>query len=132
MISTMKQTIKTLSGILILVLAAGCANTQNKENALVASGFRIITPSTSAQEAKLKALPANKVTMVQNEGKTYYVFPDVANNQAYIGGPQQLQDYKALRAQQNISNENLEAAEMNQDASMDWGGWVGWGGMRLR
>ena len=132
MILTMKQTIKTLSGILILALAAGCASTQSKEDALVASGFRIITPTTPVQEAKLKALPTNKVTMVQNAGKTYYVFPDAAKNQAYIGGATQLQDYKALRAQQNISNENLETAEMNQDTSMGWGGWVGWGGMRLR
>jgi hypothetical protein len=31
-----------------------------------------------------------------------------------------------------LANENLEAAQMNQDASMSWdtwGGWGAWGGM---
>jgi hypothetical protein len=102
--------------------------TQNKENLLIAAGFKVIVPSTTAQQQKLKALPAGKVTLVQKDRKTYYVFPDAANNQAYVGGPQQYQAYKQLRLANKLANENLEAAEMNQDASMDWGTWGGWGG----
>jgi hypothetical protein len=122
-------TLRTLGAVAILAVAVGCASTQNKENALVASGFKIITPSTSAQEARLKALPPNKVAMIQKGGKRYYMFPDVAHNQAYVGGPKQYQAYRALRAQQHIANENLASAEMYQDSSMGWGGWDGWGGM---
>jgi hypothetical protein len=82
---------------------------------------------TAAQEQKLKALPADKVTSVQKSGKTYYVFPDAANNQAYVGGPKQCQAYRQLRLEKKLADEKLEAAEMNLDASMDWGGWGGWG-----
>jgi hypothetical protein len=130
--TTMNQpvtTLKTLGALAILAFAAGCANTQSKENALAASGFKVITPSTSAQEAKLKALPPNKVALIQKGGKPFYVFPDVAHNQAYVGGPKQYQAYRALRAQQRVADENLEAAEMYRDSSMNWGGWGGWGGM---
>src|ERR1700726_5259888 len=72
----------------LLALALGCASTQtkNKENLLIAAGFKVIVPSTAAQQ-QLQALPAGKVTLVQKDGKTYYVFPDAANNQAYVGGP---------------------------------------------
>jgi hypothetical protein len=66
--------------------------------------------------------------LVQKDGKIYYVFPDAANNQAYVGGPEQYQAYKRLRLANKLANENLEAAEMNQDASMNWETWRGWGG----
>ena len=114
----------------LLALAVGCTTTQtrNKENLLVAAGFKVIVPHTAAQQQKLQALPPDHVTLVQKAGKTYYVFPDAANNQAYVGGPTQYQAYKQLRLANKLANENLEAAEINQDASMDWGTWGGWGG----
>ncbi len=114
--------------LLVLVLGCSSTQTQNKENLLIAAGFKVIVPSTAAQQQKLQALPAGKVTLVQKDGKTYYVFPDAANNQAYVGGPTQYQAYKQLRLENKLTNENLEAAEMNQDAAMDWGAWGGWGG----
>jgi hypothetical protein len=118
-----------IGAIALLALAVGCTSTQtqNKENLLIAAGFKVIMPKTAAQQQKLQALPADKVTLVQKAGKTYYVFPDAANNQAYVGGPTQYQAYKQLRLANKLSNENLEAAEMNQDASMNWGTWGGWG-----
>jgi hypothetical protein len=114
----------------LLALAGGCASmeTQSKENLLIAAGFKVIVPSTPAQQQKLQALPADKVTLVQKSGKTYYVFPDTAHNQAYVGGPKQYQAYRQLRLANKLANENLEAAEMNQDTSMNWGAWGGWGG----
>ncbi len=119
-----------IGAVALLILAAGCASTetQSKENLLIAAGFKVIVPSTAAQQQKLQALPPDKVTLVQKEGKNYYVFPDVAHNQAYVGGPKQYQAYRQLRLQNKLANENLEAAEIYQDASMNWGGWGGWGG----
>ena len=119
--------LKTLSAIALLALAVGCASTKSKENALVAAGFQIITPSTPAQAAKLQALPAGKVTITQEKGKTYYVFPDKAHNQAYIGGPKQYQAYQALRTQQQLADEKLEAAELNQESDSGFGAWGGGG-----
>ena len=115
----------------VLLLALGCSSmqTQNKENLLIAAGFKVITPQTAAQQQKLQALPADHTTLVQKGGKSYYVFPDAANNQAYVGGPKQYQAYRQLRLASKLANENLEAAQMNQDASMDWGSWGGWGGL---
>ena len=120
---------KLISAFALLALTVGCAGTQtqSKENLLIAAGFKVIVPRTAAQQQKLQALPADKVTLVQKDGKTYYVFPDAANNQAYVGDPAQYQAYKQLRLANKLANENLEAAEMNQEASMDLGAWGGWG-----
>ena len=121
---------KMISVVSLLILTVGCAttgSTQNKENMLVASGFKVITPKTTAQQQKLQQLPPGHVAMVNRQGRTYYIFPDAAHNQAYVGGPKEYQAYQQLRAANNIANENLETAEMYQDAAMQWGAWGGWG-----
>ena len=93
---------------------------------LVASGFKVITPKTAAQKQKLQNLPPGKVTMIKKGGKTYYVFPDPAQNQAYVGGPSQYQQYQQLRADNRLAKESLETAEMYQDTAMEWSVWGGW------
>ena len=55
------------------------------------------------------------------------MLPDAKNNQAYVGRDAEYQAYQQLRLAQHLSNQNLEAAELNQKASMGWG-WGGWGG----
>jgi len=115
--------------------AVGCATTtQNTENLAVAAGFHPLTPGNAKQEAFLASLPANKVSPATYEGKSFYVLPDIAHNIAYIGGPKQYQAYAALRTDQQLSNENLQAskadlqaAELNEMDSMPWGMWGGWG-----
>ena len=128
----MKQIVsfQMISALALLALTAGCAttqSTQNRESKLVASGFKTVTPKTAVQQQKLQKLPPGKVTMIQKRGKTYYIFPDPAHNVAYVGGPNQYQAYQQLRAENKLARENLETAEMYQDAEMDWGAWGGWG-----
>jgi hypothetical protein len=112
------------------VLLVGCATTQTtqkREDMLVASGFKVITPKTAAQQQKLQNLPPGKVTMIQKGGKTYYIFPDPAHNRAYVGRPREYQAYQQLRATNRLAKENLETAEMYQDSAMQWSLWGGWG-----
>ena len=114
--------------IALLALAVGCATTtQSTENMLVAAGFKVVTPKTAEQSAKLKKLPAGHVAQVHKGGKTYYIFPDAAHNQAYVGGPKQYQAYQQYRLQHQLAQQQLETAEMYQDSMMGWGGWGGWG-----
>ncbi|MEI6070258.1 MAG: hypothetical protein WCS31_00580 [Verrucomicrobiae bacterium] len=128
----MKQTqhaFRFLSALVLLAVAAGCAaELKSKENMAVAAGFQVITPVKPDQVALLPTLPKDKVTRITYHEKTYYVLPDVKKNQAYVGGAKEYQSYKQLRLAKQISNQNLEAAQMNQMASENWGGWGGWGG----
>ena len=123
------NSLRALTAAAFAMLVISCTSTQSTENSLVAAGFKVITPSTSAQTAKLKALPTNKVTLVKRSGKTYYVFPDVPNNRAYVGGPKQYQVYQQNRQAAKIADDYAMAAEMNEEAAeeMNWGAWGGWG-----
>jgi len=119
-----------IGALALLSLAVGCASmqAQSKQNLLIAAGFKTVVPKTAAQQQKLQTLPPDKIAMVQKGGKTYYVFPDAANNRALVGGPKQYQSYQQPRLANKLANENLETAETYQDASMNWGAWGGWGG----
>src|SRR6184192_3507196 len=105
----------------------GCASTQtstqNRESMLVASGFRVITPKTAAQKQKLQNLPPGKVTMINKGKKRYYIFPDPAHDHAYVGGPKEYQAYQQLRTEKKLAREDLQDAEMYQDATMEWSLW---------
>src|SRR5438045_1149540 len=130
----MKQIVsfKMISVAALLALTFGCASTQtstqNRESMLIASGFKVITPKTAAQQQKLQNLPPGKVTMIQKGKKTYYIFPDPVQNKAYVGGPKEYQAYQQLRAANKLAKEDLETAEMYQDAERQWSLWGGWGG----
>jgi len=111
---------------LLFGFATTQTSTQNRESMLVASGFKVITPKTAAQQQKLQNLPPGKVTMIKKGKKTYYIFPDPANNRAYVGRPKDYQAYQQLRATNKLATENMETAEMYQDAEMQWSVWGGW------
>ena len=94
---------------------------------LVAAGFKTITPRTPAQQEKLKQLQTGQVATVQKNGRTYYIVANPPQNVVYVGGPHEYQAYQQMRAQHQLAQENLQTAEMYQDAAMGWGGWGGWG-----
>jgi predicted dienelactone hydrolase len=119
-----------LTALALAALAASCAsNLEDKENVAVAAGFKVITPTKPDQQALLRKLPADKVTKINHGGKTYYVLPDLKNNQAYVGGPKQYQAYQRLRQQQLKNSEELEeAAEAVPGEPLDRMNWDEWGG----
>src|SRR5215211_1568480 len=92
-------TITAVCAAMLVSCASTQTSTQNRESMLVASGFKVITPKTPAQQQKLQNLPPGKVTMIQKGKKTYYIFPDPVQNKAYVGGPKEYQDYQQLRAE---------------------------------
>jgi hypothetical protein len=117
----------------LLTLMAGCATTtttsthDEERSMLVASGFKIVTPKTAAQQHKLQQLETGQVVMIQKEGKTYYIVADPSRNVVYVGGSTEYQAYEHLRAQRHLAQETPETAEMYEDEAMDWGRWGGWG-----
>jgi hypothetical protein len=118
---------KTLSILAILALTAACAtNTKSRENLLTAAGFKTIVASSPQQQQHLKSLPAGKISLVQRKGKPYYVFPDTTHNQLFVGSPSQYKTYQQLRQQNKIATEQLESAELYQEATTQWEMWGPW------
>ena|SRR5436190_19947765 len=114
---------KVLGAILLLALAAGCATTTTTSHTdmLTAAGFRLMAADTPKKQELLATLPKGQLSVVTWKGKTFYVQPADAANQAYVGTPKEYQAYQQLRVAKQISNDNLMAAQMNQDAMTGWG-----------
>jgi hypothetical protein len=116
--------LRTIGGASLLALAVSCATTMRTEHLLSEAGFNIVPATTPELQARLKAIPAYKVTMVQRDGKAYFVYPDVTQNVLYVGQNAQYQRYQQLREQHQVGQAPLNAAEVNAD----WGAWGTWGG----
>jgi len=122
-----------LAILALAALALSCASNNDlldRENAATGAGFKIITPTKPAQLARLRQLPVDKVTQIVVAGKPYYILPDPARNQAYVGGPKQYQAYRQFRQQQSINAKNYQAPPLQVEVvevdDMGWGEWVGW------
>ena len=92
---------------------------------LSAAGFKLVAADTPKKQELLKSLPTGQLSLITYKGKNFYVQPDVPNNRAYVGTPAEYQTYQQLRLAKQMSNDNLMAAQMNQNAMYGWGG--AWG-----
>jgi len=118
----------------VAALAAACATTpanlRTKQNLAISADFKVITPRKPDEQAMLEKLPANQVTRITHEGKTYYVLPDLAHHQAYIGGPKQYLTYQQLSQANEQASEDQADKGIRQQQQMNaanWGSWDGWG-----
>ena len=110
-----------IGAIAFLAMAVGCANPQHTENLLSAAGFRTVIANTPPRQEQLKALPPDKVTLVQRHGKNYYVYAAPANNQIFVGTPSQYQKYQQLRLANNLAQDELQTAQLNSWGPGLWG-----------
>lgn len=105
------------------LVAGGCASTRHDtESMLSAAGFRAMTP-TVQQQSSYAALPPYRLQRHDLTGKLFYAYKDPKAGVVYVGNEGNYQRYQQLAYQQRIVNQELAAAEMNQDAAMNWGLW---------
>ena len=109
------------------ILLAGCASmgSSNTESLLTAAGFRARTPQTPKQQQIYAALPPYKVERATVKGQVFYVYKDEKSGVAYVGREQEYQRYQQLAIQQQIAQNQYMAAEMQQEAALDWYGGFG-------
>jgi hypothetical protein len=117
-----------LLSALVLVLS-GCASLEanNTEQLLSAAGFRSRTPSTPQQQELFAAMPPYKLQRQVVNGKVLYTYADPKKGLVFIGGEAEYQRYNRLGLQQQIAQTNLAAAQLNQDASLNYSAWGPWG-----
>lgn len=123
--------------IAFLVVAGfvGCASydAQSKESLLSAAGFKTRTPSTAKQQAMFNRMTPYKLERRIRNGKVLYAFADKQQNVVYIGGENEYRQYKQLALQKSIAEDQLEAAQINEENALYdeswgpyWGPWNTW------
>lgn len=102
-----------------LAACAGAApSTQQTESLLTAAGFKTVKASTATQLQHLPTLPPGQVTMVTQTGKNWFVYPDLPNNQIYVGTEKEYQAYLKLAGPAGGSDGGMNAQIQKQDTAM--------------
>lgn len=106
------QTMKKITSLFILMavvalvaVTPGCSTTQRTERQLSSAGFKKMPATTAAQQAHLKTLPTDRLTKIEKNGITYYVYPDVANGAFLVGQEAQLKNYQRIRDENQAMNQ---------------------------
>ena len=113
----MKKIINLLNLVAVVALVAvapGCSTTKQTERLLSSAGFKVVPPANSEQQAELKKLPTDRLTKVEKNGKTYYVYPDLGRNAFLVGQDAQLKNYQRIRDENQTMNQtNFSEAQSN-------------------
>ena len=114
-----------MAGALFLTGCAGMGSA-NTTSLLTAAGFRARTPQTPRQQQMYAVLPPYQVQRATVPGKgVFYVYKDEKAGLAYVGREQEYQRYQQLAIQQQIAQNQIMAAEMEQQAALDLYGGFG-------
>jgi hypothetical protein len=124
---------KTLSlgaqATLLVILVAGCAairrdEAKSTESVLAAAGFRMKPADTPERLANLQAMRPRKIVPRAKDGHVVYTYADPTNCRClYVGDEAAYQRFQQLSIQQQLAQENVMAAQMNEEAAMNWGMW---------
>jgi hypothetical protein len=122
MTTTRTNIVLFITAIAAAILLAGCASmgSSNTESLLSAAGFIVRTPQTPKQQQIYAALPPYQVHRATVNGKVFYVYKDEKAGVAYVGREQEYQRYQQLAIQQQIAQNQITAAEMEQQAALNW------------
>jgi hypothetical protein len=121
----MKRLKSLLAIVTLAAVVTSCntmSSTQSTEEMLAASGFKVVPANTPQQVAHLKSLPPGKFSTTTRQGTQYWTYPDVANNQLYVGQEAQYQAYQKILQQKRIAEENLITARDSSEYRV-WGNW---------
>jgi hypothetical protein len=128
----MREWSALLAAAAFLPALAGCAAIQRSEAAeteqvLAAAGFRQVPADTKPRIDALRSMKPRTVSTVVRNGRTWYVYPDPTDCTClYVGNAANYQQYQKLAFEKRIADEQLMAAEANEDAAFDWGVWGPW------
>ena len=75
-------------------VAAAAPAVDDKE--FVGLGFKALVAATPAQQKWVQNLVPGKMRPMQRNGKKFFIYPDAARNQIFVGGPQEYEAYRKV------------------------------------
>ena len=114
---------------LLLGTLAACASMEasearDTEQVLAAAGFKIKLGDTPEQLAHIQSLTQHKLVPHEKDGGVYYVYADATTCKClYWGNEAAYQRYQQLALQRQMADDQRMAAQMNENAAMNWGMW---------
>ncbi|MBS0520045.1 MAG: hypothetical protein JSR90_15230 [Proteobacteria bacterium] len=113
-----------------LALATGLAacnpkaQVAQKEDLLVASGFRFVPVNTPERQAMFKQLPPHKFLKQIKGDKIVYIYPDpTVCGCLYVGNAQAYTNYRKAVFDKRLADEQAMTASDLEAASWNWNPW---------
>jgi hypothetical protein len=106
----------------LTLLLTGCATPKpslHTEELLQSSGFKVVVATTPAEKAQLQTLQPGKLSVVRRDGKTWYVYPDAARQQLYVGSPDQYQNYRQAYQDDQMVRGQVDSVLLHRD-TVEW------------
>ncbi len=101
---------------------AAAATPPVDERELLGLGFKVLVATTTAQQDWVKRMAPGQIRAMQRTGKKYFIYPDAARNQIYVGGPKEYEAYQQLHPDSKLAGQDgaKQASEYRakQDAAM--------------
>jgi hypothetical protein len=122
----------SIAGLALGATLAGCAaidrhEAEQTEQLLSAAGFQMRSADTPAKLADLQRLQQHKLVRHERDGETTYVYADATDCKClYTGNQASYDEFQKLRVQEDVASQEMMAAEMNQQAAMNWEMWGPW------
>ena len=119
----------TLAAVGLCLAATACNNDpsraiMNKEDMLVASGFKFVPANSPERIASFNTLPKHKFVRQVNGNKVVYIYADpTICNCLYVGGQKSYGTYQARRLDKRIADEQAQTVADMSMASWNWGPW---------
>jgi hypothetical protein len=92
------------------------------EGELLGLGFKVLVAATPTQEEWVKRLAPGQIRAMQRTGRMYFIYPDAARNQIFVGGPKEYEGYKKLHPGSKLAGQDgaKQASDYRakQDAAM--------------
>jgi hypothetical protein len=88
------------------------ADTQNGK-VLLSYGFKAKPATTAAQRAQLRSMPDNQFTVVKQDGRTYYLYPDKKDGRLYAGDDYAYRAYQGYLKNKNLREKGVFVWEVN-------------------
>ena len=125
----MRSPTRWIAVLAVATLVTACTYVRREEAhdteaTLAAAGFQVKPADTPKREAGLAQFPTRKIVSRLRDGQLTYFYADPDFCKClYYGNQAQYSRYRELAIQKQIAQEQMSAAEMNEDAAMDWGMW---------
>jgi hypothetical protein len=121
-----------IAGLTLCAALPGCSaierhEAEQTEQLLSAAGFQMRAADTPAKLADLERLQQQKLVRHDRDGEVTYVYADATGCKClYTGDRESYDQFEKLRVQENVAQQEMMAAEMNQEAAMNWEMWGPW------
>ena len=89
------------------------------DNELLGLGFKVLVAQTPAQSDWVKRLAPGQIRAMQRTGKKYFIYPDAAKNQVYVGSPREYEAYKQLHPDSKLAGEGATKQASDYRAKQD-------------